>query len=114
MVPFRDSALQVVQTFVHLLEPKEKKIDVSNKKRFKDEFGEDPEDRPTNLIRPDDYQAIFSGNVDDHFRICKRAFLLISYRGSGFSYDQFHEKHFLLCFSLSTPVVVPFPVFVVM
>ncbi|KAL2099200.1 hypothetical protein ACEWY4_005680 [Coilia grayii] len=69
VVPFRDGALQVVQTFIHLLEPKDKRMDVSNKKRFKDEFGEDPEDRPPNLIRPDDYHAIFSGNVDDHFRI---------------------------------------------
>ncbi|KAG5266073.1 hypothetical protein AALO_G00249490 [Alosa alosa] len=69
VAPFRDGVLQVVQTFIHLLEPKEKKMDVSNKKRFKDEFSEDPEDRPSNLIRPDDYHAIFSGNVDDHFRI---------------------------------------------
>lgn len=77
MVPFRDGALQLVQTFIHLLEPKDKKMDVSNKKRFKDEFGEDPEDRPSNLIRPDDYHAIFSGNVDDHFRIGKLAFIFI-------------------------------------
>ncbi|XP_063080065.1 U3 small nucleolar RNA-associated protein 25 homolog [Engraulis encrasicolus] len=70
VVPFRDGALQVVQTFIHLLEPKDKKkMDVSNKKRFKDEFGDDPEDRPPKVARPDDYDAIFSGNVDDHFRI---------------------------------------------
>ncbi|XP_028842902.1 U3 small nucleolar RNA-associated protein 25 homolog isoform X2 [Denticeps clupeoides] len=69
LVPFRDGALQVVQTFVTLLEPKGKKMDVSNKKRFKDEFGEVVEDRPPNLVRPDDYHAVFSGNVDDHFRI---------------------------------------------
>ncbi|XP_036431105.1 digestive organ expansion factor isoform X2 [Colossoma macropomum] len=69
LVPTRDGALRVVQTFISLLEPKEKKMDVSNKKRFKDEFGEDPNDKPTNLHRPDDYNAVFSGNVDDHFRI---------------------------------------------
>ncbi|XP_030627430.1 U3 small nucleolar RNA-associated protein 25 homolog [Chanos chanos] len=69
LVPFRDGALRVVQTFITLLETKGKKMDVSNKKRFKDEFGEEPDDRPPNLLRPDDYHAIFSGNVDDHFRI---------------------------------------------
>lgn len=51
------------------MEPKGKKMDVSNKKRFKEEFGEESDDTPPNLQRPDDYHAIFSGNVDDHFRI---------------------------------------------
>ncbi|XP_067241453.1 U3 small nucleolar RNA-associated protein 25 homolog isoform X2 [Chanodichthys erythropterus] len=69
LVPFRDGALRVVQTFITLLEPKGRKMDVSNKKRFKEEFGEEPGERPPNLHRPDDYHAVFSGNVDDHFRI---------------------------------------------
>ncbi|XP_064159609.1 U3 small nucleolar RNA-associated protein 25 homolog [Anguilla rostrata] len=69
LVPFRDSALRVVQTLISLLEPRGRKMDVSNKKRFKDEFGEEPGDRPPTLTRPDDYHAVFSGNVDDHFRI---------------------------------------------
>lgn len=68
-MPFRGTALQVVQTFISLLETKGKKIVVSNKKRFKDEFGAEADDQPANLHRPDDYRAIFSGNVDDHFRI---------------------------------------------
>ncbi|KAJ8290234.1 hypothetical protein GJAV_G00010320 [Gymnothorax javanicus] len=69
LVPFRDGALKVVQMLIALLEARGRKMDVSNKKRFKDEFGEEPGDRPPNLSRPDDYHAIFSGNVDDHFRI---------------------------------------------
>ncbi|XP_039605492.1 digestive organ expansion factor [Polypterus senegalus] len=69
LVPFRDAALRVVQTFISLLEATDKKLDVSNKKRFKDEFGSGPEDRPPSRSRPDDYHATFSGNVDDHFRI---------------------------------------------
>ncbi|XP_065152566.1 U3 small nucleolar RNA-associated protein 25 homolog [Paramisgurnus dabryanus] len=69
LVPFRDGALRVVQTFISLMEPKGKKMDVSNKKRFKEEFGEEPGNVPPNLQRPDDYHAVFSGNVDDHFRI---------------------------------------------
>ncbi|XP_044023739.1 U3 small nucleolar RNA-associated protein 25 homolog [Siniperca chuatsi] len=69
LVPFRGGALRVVQTFISLLEATGKKIVVSNKKRFKEEFGEEADDKPPNLQRPDDYSAIFSGNVDDHFRI---------------------------------------------
>lgn len=69
LVPFRGGALQVVQTFIGLLETTGKKIVVNNKKRFKEEFGEEADDKPPNLQRPDDYSAIFSGNVDDHFRI---------------------------------------------
>ncbi|TRY60155.1 hypothetical protein DNTS_003729 [Danionella cerebrum] len=69
LVPLRDGVLRVVQTFITLMEPKGKTMDVSNKKRFKDEYGEDPDAKPPNLHRPDDYHAIFSGNIDDHFRI---------------------------------------------
>ncbi|KAM9341180.1 U3 small nucleolar RNA-associated protein 25 homolog [Symphorus nematophorus] len=69
LVPFRGGALRVVQTLISLLETKNKKMMVSNKKRFKEEFGEDEDDKPSNLQRPDDYRAIFAGNVDDHFRI---------------------------------------------
>ncbi|XP_051248186.1 U3 small nucleolar RNA-associated protein 25 homolog [Dicentrarchus labrax] len=69
LVPFRGGALRVVQTLISLLETKGRKIVVSNKKRFKEEFGEEADDKPSNLQRPDDYSAIFSGNVDDHFRI---------------------------------------------
>ena len=54
---------------VSLMESKGKKIVVNNKKRFKEEFGEDADAKPANLQRPDDYRAVFSGNVDDHFRI---------------------------------------------
>ncbi|XP_062296452.1 U3 small nucleolar RNA-associated protein 25 homolog [Scomber scombrus] len=69
LVPFRGGALHIIQTLISLLETKNKKIVVSNKKRFKDEFGEEADEKPSNLQRPDDYHTIFSGNVDDHFRI---------------------------------------------
>ncbi|NXU11208.1 DIEXF factor, partial [Pardalotus punctatus] len=70
IVPFRESALRIVHIFISLLEVNDKKkIDVSNKKRFKGEFGSDPEEKPPNLKRPEDYEAVFAGNIDDHFRI---------------------------------------------
>ncbi|XP_068608078.1 U3 small nucleolar RNA-associated protein 25 homolog [Brachionichthys hirsutus] len=69
LVPFRGAALRVVQTFVSFLESKGRKIQVSNKKRFKEDFGDEAGDTPSTLERPDDYRAVFCGNVDDHFRI---------------------------------------------
>ncbi|XP_038617328.1 digestive organ expansion factor homolog [Tachyglossus aculeatus] len=70
VVPFREAALRVVHLLISLLEAgSKKKIDVSNKKRFKGEFGSDPKERPPNLKRPEDYEAVFAGNIDDHFRI---------------------------------------------
>eukprot|EP00075_Anas_platyrhynchos_P019540 XP_027308793.1 digestive organ expansion factor homolog [Anas platyrhynchos] len=70
IVPFRECALRIVHILISLLEVNDKrKIDVSNKKRFKGEFGSDPEERPPNLKRPEDYEAVFAGNIDDHFRI---------------------------------------------
>uniref|UniRef100_A0A8C6R3R6 U3 small nucleolar RNA-associated protein 25 homolog n=1 Tax=Nannospalax galili TaxID=1026970 RepID=A0A8C6R3R6_NANGA len=70
VVPFREAALRVVQVFISLLEgDSQKKIIVSNKKRFQGEYGSDPEERPPNLKRPEDYEAMFVGNIDDHFRI---------------------------------------------
>ncbi|NXP79248.1 DIEXF factor, partial [Ramphastos sulfuratus] len=70
IVPFRECALRIVHVFISLLEAGgKKKIDVSNKKRFKGEFGSDPEEKPPNLKRPEDYEAVFAGNIDDHFRI---------------------------------------------
>ncbi|XP_023807504.1 digestive organ expansion factor homolog isoform X2 [Oryzias latipes] len=69
LLPFRSGALQVIHILLSLLETKGKKIVVSNKKKFKEEFGEDADEKPPNLHRPDDYHAIFAGNVDDHFRI---------------------------------------------
>ncbi|XP_005043175.1 PREDICTED: digestive organ expansion factor homolog isoform X2 [Ficedula albicollis] len=70
IVPFRECALRIVHILISLLEVSDKKkIDVSNKKRFKGEFGSDPEEKPPNLKRPEDYEAVFAGNIDDHFRI---------------------------------------------
>ncbi|NXR59231.1 DIEXF factor, partial [Rhadina sibilatrix] len=70
IVPFRECALRIVHILISLLEVNDKKkIDVSNKKRFKGEFGSDPEEKPPNLKRPEDYEAVFAGNIDDHFRI---------------------------------------------
>lgn len=84
VVPFREAALRVVQLFISLLEgDSKKKIIVSNKKRFNGEYGSDPEERPPNLKRPEDYEAVFVGNIDDHFRIGNCPLSRLRPRGTG-------------------------------
>jgi U3 small nucleolar RNA-associated protein 25 len=41
---------------------------VSNRKRFETAFSEQDDGRKTGK-KPDDYEAIFTGNIDDYFRI---------------------------------------------
>ncbi|XP_056446514.1 U3 small nucleolar RNA-associated protein 25 homolog [Gadus chalcogrammus] len=69
LVPFRDAALRVAQTLIGLMESRNPAMDVSNKKRFKEEYGEEADGKPPKVQKPEDYRATFSGNVDDHFRI---------------------------------------------
>ena len=83
VVPFREAALRVVQLFISLLEgDSKKKIIVSNKKRFNGEYGSNPEERPPNLKRPEDYEAVFVGNIDDHFRIGNSSLSRLKPRGT--------------------------------
>ncbi|KAG8584310.1 hypothetical protein GDO81_008771 [Engystomops pustulosus] len=69
VVPFRESALRVVQILISLMEVPKKKVDVSHKKRFKESYGYIANEKPSKLKRPEDFDAIFAGNIDDHFRI---------------------------------------------
>lgn len=78
---------------------------VPNKQRFYDEFGEqkDEEEKealPKNVHKPEDYQALFEGNIDDSFRIgisvAKRtlrvtfiAFCLCNYRNLIVPFNSF-------------------------
>nr|XP_022332031.1 digestive organ expansion factor homolog [Crassostrea virginica] len=67
VLPFRDSALKVVNIMMQLLMSSDQSM-VSNKKRFQTEYGE--EDAPEkNTNKPEDFEAIFTGNICDHFRI---------------------------------------------
>ncbi|KAK3581418.1 hypothetical protein CHS0354_016280 [Potamilus streckersoni] len=68
LVPFRESALRIVNTMVSLVLPTDEKF-VSNKKRFQEEFGLSKDDEVTKGFKPEDYEATFAGNNDEHFRI---------------------------------------------
>nr|CAB3226609.1 digestive organ expansion factor homolog [Phallusia mammillata] len=76
LLPFRETALQVISIILSLLK-KGTKFEVSHKKRFKDEFKEQPsEDREEDeelarklKTKPEDYQVLFQGNTDEHFQI---------------------------------------------
>jgi U3 small nucleolar RNA-associated protein 25 len=59
---------RVVKTLMSLF-LEEEKGNVANKKRFLDEYGGETLFLPKTNPKPDDYNAIFSGNTDDNFKI---------------------------------------------
>ncbi|XP_062502641.1 U3 small nucleolar RNA-associated protein 25 homolog isoform X2 [Corticium candelabrum] len=67
VLPFRNTALKVIQTMIKLLMPEEEKY-VGHKKRFQEEYGCYEEDEAS-IYKPESYRNIFRGNVDDCFRI---------------------------------------------
>lgn len=68
IVPFRDSALKVVQTLIELLVPSEAG-QVINKKRFIEDFTGNELALPKKNPKPEDYELTFTGNCDDTFKI---------------------------------------------
>ncbi|KAL5008092.1 hypothetical protein ScPMuIL_013673 [Solemya velum] len=68
VLPFRESALRVVKMMMSLLMAKQES-NVSNKKRFFLEYKDDIEEQPRKGYRPEEFDEIFAGNIDDHFRI---------------------------------------------
>ncbi|CAH1262114.1 DIEXF [Branchiostoma lanceolatum] len=69
VVPFREAALRTVQVIIQLMRrPDGKQVEVMNKKRFQDEYSE-LEHAPPKVPLPEDFEATFAGNIDDHFRI---------------------------------------------
>ncbi|XP_023214340.1 digestive organ expansion factor homolog [Centruroides sculpturatus] len=65
IVPFRNVALEIVSTLISLLGDE---ANIMNKKRFYTDYGYEESDKPK-LKRPDDYEKMFAGNIDDSFRI---------------------------------------------
>eukprot|EP00058_Branchiostoma_floridae_P004601 XP_002590089.1 hypothetical protein BRAFLDRAFT_123456 [Branchiostoma floridae] len=69
VVPFREAALRTVHIITQLMRrPDGKPVEVMNKKRFQDEYSE-IEHAPPKVPLPEDFEATFAGNIDDHFRI---------------------------------------------
>ncbi|XP_067681153.1 U3 small nucleolar RNA-associated protein 25 homolog isoform X2 [Haliotis asinina] len=68
VLPFRESAMRVVNIMSSLLAPAEQ-VMVSSKKRFKSEYGADDEDNYRKGLKPEDFESLFTGNIDDHFRL---------------------------------------------
>ncbi|XP_078671933.1 U3 small nucleolar RNA-associated protein 25 homolog [Branchiostoma floridae x Branchiostoma belcheri] len=69
VVPFREAALRTVHIITQLMRrPDGKPVEVMNKKRFQDEYSE-LEHAPPKVPLPEDFEATFAGNIDDHFRI---------------------------------------------
>jgi len=66
LLPFRHAALCVVNMLAHLLSTEQQSV--MNKARFESEYGS--ADEPSVMgKKPEDYEAMFKGNIDDNFRI---------------------------------------------
>lgn len=87
IVPFKSSALRIVNCMVSLLfgdakDMGEKKMNLMNYKRFKKEFSPAEDEPPISGRKPEDYKKIFAGNIEDSFRIglaiTKKSFKLYS------------------------------------
>ncbi|XP_074655131.1 U3 small nucleolar RNA-associated protein 25 homolog [Tubulanus polymorphus] len=69
VAPFKDSCFKIVNLFIKLLMPKDQVL-VSNRKRFEKEFGpEEGNSEKKKGLKPDDYEYLFDGNTDEHFRL---------------------------------------------
>uniref|UniRef100_A0A0K8SP75 U3 small nucleolar RNA-associated protein 25 homolog n=1 Tax=Lygus hesperus TaxID=30085 RepID=A0A0K8SP75_LYGHE len=67
LLPLRDTALRVVKIIINILLGEGGHV--MNKNRFIEEFSGDTIKMPQTNPRPADYQALFSGNTDDNFKI---------------------------------------------
>lgn len=66
LLPFRHAALRVVNILAHLLSGEQQAV--MNKTRFEGEYG--CADEPSVMgKKPEDFEAMFEGNIDDNFRI---------------------------------------------
>lgn len=68
IVPFRDSALRVINTLISLIYP-EMGSKVMHYNRFAEEFGGKSLHFSERNPKPEDYQQTFDGNSDDTFRL---------------------------------------------
>ncbi|CAF0997739.1 unnamed protein product [Rotaria sordida] len=78
IVPFRESVRRIINCFENLLltmddSEKNDQIQMSHRKRFKEEYGGEEIDNENNDSKfqrtSNEYNEIFAGNIDDHFRL---------------------------------------------
>jgi len=78
IVPFRESVRRIIDCFENLLltiddSEKTDQIQISHRKRFKEEYGGGEIDNQENDGKfqrtSNEYNEIFTGNIDDHFRL---------------------------------------------
>ncbi|PVV04569.1 hypothetical protein BB560_000934, partial [Smittium megazygosporum] len=71
VLPYRNQAHQFIKNLIKLVHP----VKIINQDRFESEFGDPDFDEentkadPKKSKKPDEHKAIFSGNIDDSFRI---------------------------------------------
>lgn len=100
LVPFRNTALQIVDILLKMFQ-RGSKFQVGYRKRFYKEFGSEDQDRPSIEDKPVDYQAIFEGNTDEHFRIG-----IALLRNSVRLYSPFYSSDIIICSPLGLRTVM--------
>lgn len=68
IVPFKDAAYKIIQMMISILIA-EDKGNVINKNRFIQDYTGNGITMPKKNPKPEDYEALFSGNVSDDFKI---------------------------------------------
>ncbi|CAG2166410.1 unnamed protein product [Oppiella nova] len=105
LVPFRDSVLRIVKILISLMfgdtkDKSDKKANVMNGKRFFEEFSPE-DDEPKLHKKPEDYESMFAGNIDDSFRIglsiTKKSLKL---------YADFYSADIIICSPLGLRLII--------
>lgn len=103
VVPFRESALRVVNILTSLIFP-EMGAKVAHYARFQEEFGGEGLYFPKRNPKPEDYEKTFAGNSDDTFRIG-----ISLTRKSMKLYSDFYSSDILIVSPLGLRMIVGAP-----
>ncbi|KAK3750712.1 hypothetical protein QZH41_017266 [Actinostola sp. cb2023] len=100
LVPFRDSVLKIVNIIMDLLIP-DGRGQVMSKKRFLEDYSESDVTDSKRSFRPDDFEKMFTGNIDDCFRIG-----LSLKKNSIKLYSQFYSSDIIIASPLGLRTVI--------
>jgi U3 small nucleolar RNA-associated protein 25 len=105
ILPFKDLAYKFVNKLIALL-PEKMQKEIANREKFENEFGFDEsgmteEEKQSFERKPKDFQDMFSGNIDDAFR------LGISLRNKGIKlFTEFYKSDLIIASPLGLRMLV--------
>ena len=97
VVPFKESCRSIVEILIQLFAPDKVRGNIANRKRFNEDYAEVETVRKD---KPDDFYDIFSGDVDDSFKlgiaVTKKTLKL---------YTDFYSSDIIICSPLGLRLV---------